>query len=125
MLVCVDWWVGVRVVKKWALRLCVVSRRKGAGREFQLGAKLAHLAEALREMRNCSAQWRESSSFFPTFFPKDNEDDSSNLFNAYAPSIYIRLYLGIKRYDQRKLFMFGRRDPRDFGKGKFIYGVSR
>ena len=27
---------------------CVVSRRKGAGREFQLGAKLAHLAEALR-----------------------------------------------------------------------------
>ena len=26
---------------------CVVSRRKGVGREFQLGAKLAHLAEAL------------------------------------------------------------------------------
>ena len=75
MLVCVDWWVGVRVVKKWVLRLCVVSRRKGAGREFQLGAKLAHLAEALREMRNCSAQWRESSSLLPTrtFFPNEGK----------------------------------------------------
>ena len=33
---------------KVVLRLASVSRRKGAGREFQLGAKLAHLAEALK-----------------------------------------------------------------------------
>ena len=36
------------VVKKWVFATCVVSRRKGTGREFQWGAKLAHLAEALR-----------------------------------------------------------------------------
>lgn len=39
---------------------CVVSRRKGAGRDFQLGAKLAHLAEALLQ---------GGTAFSPTLAP--------------------------------------------------------
>ena len=44
-------WVRVswgRVIRSGFLRLAFDSRRKGARREFQLGAKLAHLAEALK-----------------------------------------------------------------------------
>ena len=61
-------------------------QKEGSRAGVPIGCKTSAPSRGSKEMRNC--QWRVSATFLPTFFPNDDDDD---IFNAYAPLIYVPL----------------------------------